>query len=280
VSLVCATNDVPELRPCVVAKAHSSGCTGFASRWDAETAQRITVWTVECKGCLPALAEHGCLCFSCWMKLNDGLNMAVDVITHLRSVDRAAQTDNAGVRVAAGWVIPIPSTWRAADDLMVLIGCPAPGFLSTDDVNQVQAITEEIVARATAGMVAWVATVDGARDAVRFNAVMHSALIQHPMEDYEHRVRNVRCTDCGQRSLMWKPPLMFHGEVRVECTNAACAFVVDQTGYKHLTAIEALDVKARLDVERKRISAEKRAVAKAGREAVKLEREAARAAQL
>lgn len=274
-SLVCATNDTPELRPCVVKGEHAAHCGGFATRWDRDAECRVYT-NLECGGCLPVPADHGLLCWSCWEKWQDALKVAVDVITHLRSVDRAAQMDNAGVRSAAGWVIPIPNTWRAADDLIVLLGHPTPGFPADANVWEVEAITERYVDAIDAHL--FVSRVEGAHDAVRFNAAMHSALIQHPMEDYEHRVRNVRCTDCHQRSLLWKPPLMFAGEVRVECTNPACDFVVDQTGYGKLTAVEAVDVKARLAVERARISAERRAKAKATRAAVKEANAAARLA--
>lgn len=274
-SLVCVTNDHPDLRPCVIPGEHAVHCDRWATRWDRDLEQRVST-DQDCKGCLPAPAEHGVLCWSCWTKTLDALKVALDVITHLRSVDRAAQQDNAGVRSAAGWVLPVPSTWRAADDLIVLLGHPEPGFPSDANVWEVDAIVERYLDRIDPAQ--WVATFTGAEAAVRFNAAMHSALIQHPMEDYEHRVRNVRCGGCQQRSLLWKPPLLFQGEVRVECTNSKCGVVVDQTGYGRLSEAEQVSVKERLAVERKRISGEKRAAASAARKATVAAAKAAREA--
>jgi len=268
-SLVCITNNMPDLRPCTVTGEHAVNCDGFGTRWDADAERRVPT-DRECKGCLPSLAENGLVCGSCYVKFGEGLKVAVDVITHLRSVDRAAQMDNAGVRSAAGWVIPVPATWRAADDLVKLLGHPEPGFPSDANVWEVDAITERYVDAIDIDR--WVARVHTAEDAVRFNAGMYMALLQHPMEDYEHRVRNVRCPDCGQRSLMWKPPLLYKGEIRVECTNPSCDLVVDQTGYAKLSESEQVWVKERLATERARIAKAKREVAKAARAAVKAER--------
>lgn len=263
-TLVCITNDVPELRPCVVHGEHAAHCTGFSTRFDRDTGRR-EMTNYECGGCLPVPAEHGMLCWSCWEKWQDALKVAVDVITHLRSVERAAQLDNAGVRSAAGWVLPIPSTWRAADDLIVLAGHPTPGFPASAGPWEVEAIAERFIDAIDAAV--WASRVDTAVAAVRFNQDMHSALIQHPMEDYEHRIRNVRCPECKRKSLLWKPPLLFRGEVRVVCTNADCAFVLDQTRYIEVTALELLEVQARVAVERKKASAAKRASAGAARKA-------------
>lgn len=276
-SLVCITNDIPDLRSCTIGGEHAEHCNGYAIRWDRDTEQRIFT-DAECKGCLPALAEKGLLCWSCWEKFRDGLTTAVDIITHLRSIDRAAQLDNAGVRTATGWVIPVPNTWRTADDLIVMLGHPTPGFPSDAGVWEVDAITERYVDAVHPD--AWASRTDTAELAVRFNGTMHSALIQHPMEDYEHRVRNVRCYECKQRSLLWKPPLMFEGEVRVECTNPECGYVVDQSGYAQLSTFEHVAVKEQLAAERKRLSKEKRDARAAERkalaaEAKRLEEEAA-----
>jgi hypothetical protein len=262
--LVCITNEVAELRPCSVAGEHSANCWGFGTRWDRDESRRVVTDT-ECKGCLPEPATVGLLCWSCWEKVRDALGNAVDVITHLRSIERAGQVDNAGVRSASGWVIPIPNTWRTADDLLVLLGHPTPGFPSTADVDEVQAIAEKYVGQINIAM--WIARVESAKDAVRFVALTRSTLIQHPMEDYEHRVRNVRCPDCGRRSLLWKPPLMFEGEVHVVCTNPECLFVVDQDGYTDLTHSAVVEAKAKMTLERLAVAAARRVNEKALRDA-------------
>lgn len=247
-SLVCITNDIPDLRPCVVLGEHAEHCDGFAKRYDRDLEARVPSER-ECKGCLPSgEGMVGLVCWNCYEKLLDALKVAVDVITHLRSVDRAGQTDNAGVRSSSGWQIPIPNTWRTADDLIVLLGHPTPGFPSDANVWEVEAITERYVDPYDAQIK--VARVWPAEDAVRFVQTMHSALIQHPMDDYEHRVRNVRCPKCKQRSLLWKPPLMFEGDVRVECKNEECLFILGQSEYAFLATTEVVVVREEKRLER------------------------------
>ena len=268
---VCITNEIRDLRSCVHKNRHTDFCDGFAYRWvdvpvsDREyvaTLQPVTrsrrverrgldgrkllefvEETVECRGCLPALAEHGFLCWSCWEKVRDGVSIATDMITHLRSVERAQQVDNAGVRSGGGWVIPVPNTWRTADELIMLLGHPAPGFPFDAGVFEVDAITERYVD--AMDVEAWVNTKAGAEAAVRFYRTMQHAMAQHPMAEYEHRVRNVRCYKCRQRTLVWKPPLMFDethenpaGMVRVVCTNEKCGVELDQVMYQRLAVLE------------------------------------------
>ncbi len=273
---VCITNDIADLRPCTVPGEHAEHCDGLAKRYDRDLEKRVPT-EFECKGCLPEQAVVGLVCFSCHEKILDALNVALDVITHLRSIERAGQQDNAGVRGSSGWVIPIPNTWRTADDLIVLLGHPSPGFPSDANVWEVEAITERYVDRIDVDR--WVRRVWPAEDAVRFAATMRSALVQHPMEDYEHRIRNVRCPDCRQRSLLWKPPLMFEGPVNVSCTNIECAFVIDQDGYVVLTRNEVVVVKEKLRLERVAALAARRVQEKAVRDAAKLAAKQARAAE-
>lgn len=261
-SLCCITNDIPDLRPCTIKGLHAANCTGYGTRWDAEAGQRIQT-DRECEGCLPSPADKGLLCWSCWEKVQDGLKIAVDMVTHLRSVERAQQVDNAGVRGAFGPADPLPSTWQMGDDIIVLLGHPDPGFPSDATYWEVEAIVERYVDAIEPAL--WVASTAGAIAAVRFNAAMSRALIAHPMEDYEHKVRNVRCPKCKQRTMLWKPPLLHKDEVRVECTN--CGFAVDQTGYGQLRDVERLYVRERISTERKRVADAKRAAARAAKRA-------------
>lgn len=275
-SQVCITNDIPDLRPCVVPGEHAEHCDGFAKRYDPDEGRRVPTMK-ECRGCLPdGEAMVGLVCWSCYQKLLDGLKVAVDVITHLRSVDRAGQTDNAGVRGSSGWVIPIPSTWRAADDLIVLLGHLSPGFPSDANVWEVEAIAERYVDAIDPDRM--VRRVWPATDAVRFIQTMHSVLIQHPMDDYEHRVRNVRCPSCKQRSLLWKPPLKFEGGVEIECTNPLCGLVADQSTYNFLSVTEVVIVKEERRVARASAAAARRVTENAARAAAKLVTKLARAA--
>lgn len=276
---VCITNDIRDLRPCVVRGQHMQHCDGFAYRWADVTGEReritriervrvernekvtkprpgggtVVSWKrvfVECTGCLPQKAEHGMLCWSCWEKVRDALGIALDMITHLRSVERAQQVDNAGIRTSGGWVIPVPATWRAADEMIMLLGHPAPGFPPDANVFEVDAITERYLD--ALDVEGWVSRPAGAGDAVRFYLAMQHAMAQHPMAEYEHRVRNVRCYKCRQLTLVWKPPLMFDptegnpsGQVRVVCSNPKCLAELDQVMYERLAVLEESATKSK-----------------------------------
>jgi hypothetical protein len=264
VSLVCITNDVRDLRSCVVTGQHTDFCDGDEWRWREDSSLSLleqdpnfprwrlsrverSVWDealkryvkvpVPCRGCLPRKAEHGLLCWSCWEKVLDAVKVATDMMTHLRSVDRAQQIDNAGIRTAAAWKLPLPNTWLMADEMLMLLGYgDGEGFPSDANVFEVEAITERFVDDIVPET--WTASKDGAEAAVRFYLLMQTAMAQHPMKEYEHRVRNVRCYKCRQLTLLWKPPLLFEDQVTVVCTNPKCGAVLDQTLYEHVALIE------------------------------------------
>lgn len=261
--LPCITNDMRDIRSCTVRDQHTDFCDGFERRWRQawdpnEGPHGWYVWTLvhprdqfhppceaclpagvtelpPCGGCLPRKAEHGLLCWSCWSKVDDAVKIAGDMITHLRSVERAQQFDTAGVRSSSQWVIPVPQTWRLADELLMLLGAPAPGFPTTAGVDEVAAITDEWV---HPDVDMWVSRDHGAEDAVRFYRAMQTAMAQHPMREYEHRIRNIRCAACKQRTLLWKPPLAFEDDVRVVCENPACGAEVSHDRFQALAQIE------------------------------------------
>jgi hypothetical protein len=245
VTLACITNDpgMVAVRSCTIPGEHGDFCDGGEYRsiivYDQTTRQDVHQlrWTGRaCRGCLPRQAEHGLLCWHCWEKVLDALRMALDMISHLRSIETAQQLDNQGVRGSSSWNLPVPATWRAADELLILLGHPTPGFPSDANVFEVDAITERTLDALNPEL--WVSSKDGAMDAVRFYLAMQRATHAHPMREYEHRIRNVRCHQCRQYSLLWKPPLEHHDDIHVECTNPKCGAMVDQTLYERMEAID------------------------------------------
>ncbi|SDT22157.1 hypothetical protein SAMN04489834_3125 [Microterricola viridarii] len=239
-TLVCLTNDIPNLRSCTVRDQHQAHCNGFAWRYDR--ALEIDMPTNdECTGCLPRQAEHGLLCWSCWMRVTEAWSKAHDMITHLRSVDRAQQIDNGGVRADPGWVIPVPITWRMADELIMLLGHPAPGFPSDAVVEEIDVITERFIDDLDPEV--WVSRPAGAEDALRFVVLMQTAIAGHPMDDREHRVVNVRCPECRLKALLWKPPLEAGDELDVTCTN--CGYEMDHNRYEAVMTLQRLEPKTR-----------------------------------
>lgn len=264
-TLVCITNDLHDIRSCTVKGVHHANCDGFEWRWnsdlrkDQRTGGKVwnhernrheTVAPTPCGGCMPRPAEHGLLCWSCWRKVQDALNVAYDMITHLRSVDRAQQIDNAGVRSATGSVIPVPNTWRTADELLMLAGAPAPGFPSDANVFEVDAIAERFLDAIDPE--SWVSREDGAEDAVRFCQLMQTAMAQHPMAEYEHRIKNIHCPKCRLRTLLWKPPLEHAGDVVITCRNPRCdADPITQADYDELATLQPLQAKEAARAARK-----------------------------
>lgn len=275
--LVCITNDIDDIRCCTQRGEHASNCDGQEWRYDRDT--EISWPTAnECRGCLPHEAEHGLLCWSCWEKLRDALKIAPDMITHLRSVERAQQIDNNGVRASVLWVIPVPNTWRMADELIMLAGHPAPGFPSDANVFEVDAITERYLDRIDPNE--WVSRTDGAEAAVRFYLLMQQAMAQHPMADYTHRIRNVRCGECRQRTLLWKPPLAFDGDIRIECTNPECEFVAGDARYTELAWMEVTEARSEIRARQTKVKAEERKARALRRREIKAaERRAEKAAK-
>jgi len=256
-TLVCITNDIHDLRPCTVKGEHHANCDGFEWHWNRddlrhERAAETITWSFAtrkhertdkaCTGCMPRPAGHGMLCWSCWKKVEEALSIAYDMMTHLRSIARAQQQDTSGVRTASGWVIPVPNTWRMADELLMLIGGPTEGFPSTANVFEVDAIAERYLDEIDPDL--WVAREAGAEDAVRFAQLMQSAMAQHPMAEYAHRITNIRCPKCSLRTLLWKPPLSFEGEISIDCQNPRCtAEPITQSDYDELSVLQPLQEK-------------------------------------
>jgi hypothetical protein len=277
--LPCITNDVDEVRSCIVNGEHASNCDG--QEWQYNREAECSYRTAnECRGCLPAPAEHGMLCFSCFSKTREALKIALDMITHLCSIERAQQLDKNGVRAQAMWIIPVPNTWRMADELIMLLGHPTPGFPSDASVFEVEAITERYLDLIDIDQ--WVASGDGAEAAVHFYRTMQHALTQHPFSDVEHPVQNVRCNECRQLTLVWKPPLEFDGPIHIVCSTPDCEFVVDPTLYailaasqldkvtsaiKATKAAELAEARAARAIEKRRVKAETKAAERAADDA-------------
>lgn len=121
---VCVTNDIRDLRPCVVKGAHKSNCDGWARRYDRESEQTILAYSItynaeegvnerfliECGGCLPRKATTGLLCESHVMKLEHALDhdtashrVLVDLVTHMWSIQSGGvRDDNDKIAAAFG----------------------------------------------------------------------------------------------------------------------------------------------------------------------------------
>ncbi|MCU1408483.1 MAG: Rho termination factor, N-terminal domain [Microbacteriaceae bacterium] len=100
-TLVCVTNQMPQVRPCTRAGEHYDTCNGK-----------------PCHGCIPREATNGLLCHGCYVRVLDALGKVAPWWDALRGVDRAVQRDNAGVRTQSGPPIPISPIGLAVDEVL------------------------------------------------------------------------------------------------------------------------------------------------------------------
>ena len=100
-TLVCVTNQMPEVRPCTRVREHYDTCNGNL-----------------CHGCLPQEATNGLLCHGCYVRVCDALGKVSTWWEALYGVDRAVQRDNAGVRTQSGPPIPISPIGLAIDEVL------------------------------------------------------------------------------------------------------------------------------------------------------------------
>lgn len=244
--LVCVSNSLPDLRPCTVKGAHLVSCGGFATRWDREQQRRLTTKR-PCTGCLPRPAESGVLCYSCGAKLDEALKVAVDLITHLRSIESGPKADD-GIRSAPGSRVILPVSWVEADNLYTSLaavavafsvdwGVPEPewdvtaslhaGFHPEASLGNVWGVTRLLVEYVVDAQPRLLAKFHAAGEAVRFVRQMQTALAHYPLEEKARPVRYVRCRTCDQQSLRWRPPLEFEDAITIECSNPNCGNVWD-----------------------------------------------------
>lgn len=62
-----------------------------------------------------------------------------------------------------------------------------------------------------------IATPRGAEAAIRATAIVQAAYAAFPLEEAEHRIVGVRCPNCQQARLSWRPPLMHRDDVVITC---------------------------------------------------------------
>lgn len=202
--LVCATNFSDLLpghlrqNPCTVRDHHTQTCLDE-----------------DCPGCLPRRASRGYLCQHCFEKLDDALRATVPLVEHLRSATIGKAPAAERVSSSMAWTLPGPEEWRAADEILDVLG--APPIPSTATPAQAKAAAVSAVAL-------WsdpeqcVSSIIGAVRAIEFFRRVQTILARWPDSEADRTLPDrMRCHNCAQRGLLRKSPLEYLDDIEVVC---------------------------------------------------------------
>lgn len=184
----------------------------------------------DCRGCMPKRAEVGLLCYPCWERTSEALSKVREMIVHLRSISKESQPISERVSTSLAARLPVPSSWLAADELVRILDIDNVAFDSTVQqpngrIISATASLDDVERIADDVFEAWeypetvVATQDGAERAVLLWNQMRTALARWPMrEAYETPLPEmIRCPKCGNRSMVYRPPLERGDDQIVRC---------------------------------------------------------------
>lgn len=248
-SRFCVTESMPS-RTCVVRGAHLTTCDGFTNH-GRECAKDDCDKQHECTGCHPRPARDGILlCSGCWSKYTDALTCAVDLITHLRSIEKGPASV-VPTRNAPGSRVILPGSWMEADNLwqgLVEIAVTYAqktsltppvhvpmydGFSSAATLNDVATMVRNLVHWISFDISNTVRDQNGAEVAVLFYRMVQRALHAYPMEERRQHLKPIRCHTCQQFTVWVQPPLEKLDEVEYQCVNPACGAFYDPSYSLH-----------------------------------------------
>lgn len=234
-TLICITHSLEHGYRCTIRGQHLSTCDGQNNRGG------------ECTGCLPRPAEVGILCRNCNDKYTAALSMAVDLITHLRSIERGPQSID-GVRSGALVQPSYPASWQEADNLWrhlagIIVAsamdrgeddpafpywtAPGVGFSFSASLDRVAEAVRWAVAELSVKHTDVVSRTGGAEAAVGFYRAVQTALARFPLEEKSRPVKYIKCRNCQQKTLRWLPPLEYMDAIVIQCQNLTCGEYYD-----------------------------------------------------
>lgn len=237
---------------CRVHGEHLSNCIGIEVR-DGRTVG-------ECRGCLPQPATHGVLCESCFERFEAALGLAVDLVTHMRSIERAAVPEGPRSPTKPGSQMIIPTSWLEADrtwsELHELAVWCDPleflqvdrrdtrpgGFGSRDSIEHVRGRVELAVDLAVH---ADITNAHTGRLIVRFYRAVQRALHMFPIEEYARPLPYARCRNCGHLTLERRAPLEYLDPITVLCINPDCQWEWDP----HMIEVDLTEYRMKLEAE-------------------------------
>lgn len=231
----CITNDLPDVRSCIVRGEHQSWCDGFGRYFDRDVQQTV-ILNEPCPGCLPSPAEFGYLCASHVTKLADALKTVPMLLSFLWSADSNGTVDsNAGgshaaagprwplreSRIQAAWITSaLRNIIRVLDgDEWDLTYFEASAIPQAASAAQAVKIGTDFAAYLERFGPALGGTRRGAEACVRFVSLVQNAYRRFPIQEQSRKIAGVRCPACGMPRLIWKPPLAQLGDVVITCGN-------------------------------------------------------------
>lgn len=165
----------------------------------------------DCDGCAPALRSVGGLCRACWIRLEQVLASWATWDAVLGAEARAFTPESSG-RSQPGPRIPL--TRMQVEVAMVREFDSRRGKLAS----------------------LWVATENGAMDAVRFTRAAASTMRAHPDKEVTRSLQRTRCPRCKTASMIYQPPAVPGSDAMVKCV--ICGYTIDGEHYERLAAIE------------------------------------------
>lgn len=240
-------------RGCRVLGEHLSTCLGIELRGSV---------AAECSGCLPQPATRGLLCESCHQRVEAALDLAVDLVTHMRSIERAA-TPQEGPRspTKPGSQVILPASWQEADRVWLHLRelafrCDPLEFLEVDtrgttawafgSRDTIEHVGDRVALAVDLARLGDLSHQRIAELAVDFYRAVQRALHAFPIEEYARRLEYVRCRECEMFTLERRQPLEYLDPITVSCVNPACGVVWDPFAVE----LDLVAYRARLEAER------------------------------
>lgn len=236
----CITNDVADLRSCTIAGEHLPHCDLHARRRDRE-GRVVEILDAPCRGCLPRPAEVGRMCYDHVQKLEQAFSDVHELVWHLwTEPSNGIRDTNSRVSGGGGASWPIPDSRVHASWIVASMRNAVEVLLAEDDDQPTvdlrridagrglspstsNAAVDLVVTQLRAALEVdrdkLIGRARGAEAAVRFVQVVQAALLKFPLSERRHRVVGLRCPECSQTRMMWKPPLAHLFDVVIECAN-------------------------------------------------------------
>lgn len=230
--------------PCITAISRNGGCRVLGEHLSTCRGVRLEgSRAVTCTGCLPQPATRGLLCESCWERHEASMDAAVDLITHVRSIERAPVPEGPHVHTKPGPRMIVPTSWLTADELwadlhelafrldplgllQVRPGGTTPyGFGSRDSIEHVRDRVELAVDIVRAHGLGVAQRDTTAELAVRFYRRVQRAIDMYPLKEEAQALSYAKCRDCGNRTLERRPPLDHMEPITVRCIFPGCGAV-------------------------------------------------------